>query len=169
MLGDLLGYHGNTKDKTDVILTLRAVVVRKPDLTEEDFEAFDPDRAPGAGKPFEPPTQKGTLNVPMNAVPEAAPRPPAPAAVPPTAPAPAPAAVPAPGAAPAPAPAAGMPAGHIERHGGHASAARGGGGRGGRSGRAGGGRRDRGGGGPERPERSRPPRRPPKPPTWSSS
>ncbi len=109
VIGSILGYHGNSKDKTDVILSLRAVVVRKPDLSEDDFEAFDPDRATGAGKPFEPPTQKGTLNVPMNAVPEAAPKPPAPAAVPPTAPAPAPAAVPAPGAAPAPAPAAGIP------------------------------------------------------------
>jgi hypothetical protein len=91
VIGSLLGYHGNSKDKTDVILSIRAVVVRKPDLAEDDFEAFDPDRAPNVGKPFEPQVPK-TINVPMNAVPT------------PAAPKPAPAAVPAPTAAPVPVP-----------------------------------------------------------------
>ena len=54
IIGDLLGNHTNTKDKTDVILSIRAVVVRKPDLAEDDFEAFDPDQAPSAAKPFAP-------------------------------------------------------------------------------------------------------------------
>lgn len=102
VLGDLLGYHGNSKEKTDVILSIRAVVVRKPDLSEEDFEAFDPDRAPNIGKPFEPQAAK-PLNLPANGVPT--PRPalaPAPAAAAPTPAVPPPAADS--GTAPAPAP-----------------------------------------------------------------
>jgi type II secretory pathway component GspD/PulD (secretin) len=75
IVGDLLANHANTKDKTDVILSIRAVVVRKPDLAEDDFEAFDPDQAPGAGKPFEPKAAKVKLNVPMNAFPETRPVP----------------------------------------------------------------------------------------------
>jgi type II secretory pathway component GspD/PulD (secretin) len=102
ILGDLLGNHNNTKDKTDVVLTIRAVVVRKPDLAEDDFEAFDPDRAPNAGKPFEAPVTKA-VNVPMNAVPPV--NAPAPAAKPTPAPTPAPQPQTAPpAAAPAPAP-----------------------------------------------------------------
>jgi type II secretory pathway component GspD/PulD (secretin) len=69
IIGDLLSNHNNTKSKTDVVLTIRAVVVRKPDLAEDDFEAFDPDRAPNAGKPFEVPVTK-TSNVPANALPK---------------------------------------------------------------------------------------------------
>ena len=99
VVGSLLSNHNNTKTKTDVILTIRAVVVRKPDLAEDDFEAFDPDRAPNTGKPFEPKTPK-KINVPMNAVPTS-PAPSAPQAAPET---PAPAAIPAPVQAPVPAP-----------------------------------------------------------------
>jgi len=95
VLGSLLNYHGNERNKTDVILSIRAVVVRKPDLAEDDFEAFDPDRAPNAGKPFEPQAAK-PVNVPMNA---------APAPKGPPAPRPAPAPQPAPAAQPAPPPA----------------------------------------------------------------
>ena len=102
VLGSLLGYHGNSKEKTDVILSIRAVVVRRPDLAEDDFEAFDPDRAPGVGKPFEPAPVKAGPNVPMNAFPETRPAAPKPAPAPQPGPAAAPAA-PAPGAAPAPA------------------------------------------------------------------
>jgi len=115
VIGDLLSNHANTQDKVDVILSLRAVVVRKPDLTEDDFEAFDPDQAPGMGKPFAPPATKTGPKVPMNAIPESqppsAPAPkPAPAVQAP-APAPAvqapkPAPVPVPVPVPAPAPAA---------------------------------------------------------------
>ena len=68
---------------------MRAVVVRKPDLAEEDFEAFDPDLAPNAAKPFSPPETKGTPKVPMNAVAPSKPQPAAPAASPQAAPAPA--------------------------------------------------------------------------------
>jgi type II secretory pathway component GspD/PulD (secretin) len=90
VVGSLLSNHNNTKTKTDVILTIRAVVVRKPDLAEDDFEAFDPDRGPNIGKPFEPQAPKTRLNVPMNAFPET----PTPAASPVAKPAPAPAAMP---------------------------------------------------------------------------
>ncbi|MDR3671971.1 MAG: secretin N-terminal domain-containing protein [Holophaga sp.] len=82
VVSDLLSNHSNSKDKTDVILTLRAVVVRKPDLAEDDFEAFDPDQAPGANKPFEPKPVKTKLNVPMNAFPESSQPGPAPAPAP---------------------------------------------------------------------------------------
>ena len=106
VIGSLLNYHGNEKDKTDVILSIRAVVVRKPDLAEDDFEAFDPDRAPNIGKPFEPQAPK-TINVPMNAVPTpAAPKPaPAPTSTP------SPAAVPAPAPVPVPVPVVPVPGG----------------------------------------------------------
>jgi general secretion pathway protein D len=108
VIGDLLGYHGNSKEKTDVILSIRAVVVRKPDLAEDDFEAFDPDRAPNVGKPFEPQVPK-TLNLPMNAVP--APASPKAAPTPTPAPTPAPAAVPAPTPVPVPVPIVPVPGG----------------------------------------------------------
>ena len=52
ILGSLLSNHNNTQAKKDVILTIRAVVVRQPDLKEEDFEAFDPDQAGLETKPF---------------------------------------------------------------------------------------------------------------------
>jgi type II secretory pathway component GspD/PulD (secretin) len=94
VIGGLLANHANEKDKTDVILSIRAVVVRKPDLAEDDFEAFDPDQAPGIGKPFEPKVPKTKLNVPMNAFQETQPKPAtgAPVTVAPPSPAAAPAA-----------------------------------------------------------------------------
>ena len=54
LLGGLFGHHSNNDTKKDVILTVRAVVVRQPDLSEEDFEAFDPDQAGTIPKPFAP-------------------------------------------------------------------------------------------------------------------
>jgi general secretion pathway protein D len=54
VLSDLLGHHDNTDHNTDVILSIRAVVVRKPDLVESDFDAFDPDLAANKNKPFAP-------------------------------------------------------------------------------------------------------------------
>ena len=69
VLGDLLSYHGNSNDKTDVILSIRSVIVRKPDLQEDDFEAYDPDSAPSLAKPFAPQPVKTAPNVPLNAVP----------------------------------------------------------------------------------------------------
>ncbi|HJV88745.1 MAG TPA: hypothetical protein VJ623_00450, partial [Holophagaceae bacterium] len=42
------------KAKTDVILTVRAVLVRKPNLTERDLQAFNPDEAYTQTGPFAP-------------------------------------------------------------------------------------------------------------------
>ncbi len=54
IIGKLLGSNKKDKSRTDVILTLRAVIVRKPDLGAEDFGPFDPDQAGGPAKPFAP-------------------------------------------------------------------------------------------------------------------
>lgn len=54
VLGRLFGNNYKKHAKTDVILTIRAVLVRRPDLGEEDFEAFDPDLATSQAGPFVP-------------------------------------------------------------------------------------------------------------------
>jgi type II secretory pathway component GspD/PulD (secretin) len=59
ILGKLFGNNYKNTAKTDVILTIRAVLVRKPDLREEDFEAFDPDLATSQTGPFMPRAAKG--------------------------------------------------------------------------------------------------------------
>jgi general secretion pathway protein D len=61
IIGKLLGNTKKERNKKDVILTIRAVIVRKPDLHEEDFEAFDPDQDPNANKPFAPKPDKAAL------------------------------------------------------------------------------------------------------------
>lgn len=53
-LGKLFGSNARNKGKTDVLLTIRAVVVRKPELTAKDLEAFDPDLARTKDAPFTP-------------------------------------------------------------------------------------------------------------------
>jgi len=58
ILGKLLGNTYRNRAKTDVIMTLRTVLVRKPDLREEDFEAFDPERASAEAGPFTPKPSK---------------------------------------------------------------------------------------------------------------
>ena len=60
VLRSLLGHTTSRKVRTDVILTMRAVVVRGPSLQGEDFDAFDPDQAPNVAKPFAPKAQPGT-------------------------------------------------------------------------------------------------------------
>jgi general secretion pathway protein D len=52
VLGKLLSNTRRNRAKTDVILTIRAVQVRKPNLTSEDFREFDPDRATSQDGPF---------------------------------------------------------------------------------------------------------------------
>jgi general secretion pathway protein D len=52
VLGKLLSNTRRNRAKTDVILTIRAVTVRKPNLTSEDFREFDPDRATSQEGPF---------------------------------------------------------------------------------------------------------------------
>jgi type II secretory pathway component GspD/PulD (secretin) len=113
LIGKLLGNTKKERNKKDVILTIRAVIVRRPDLHEEDFEAFDPDQDPNANKPFAPKPDKAGLHEaagvkpgppPTVALAKVNPEASAPAVVPPP-----PAATPAPIPAPAvvvPAPAA---------------------------------------------------------------
>lgn len=55
VIGKLLGNTRKTKAKTDVLLTIRTVLVRRPTFTDEDLEAFDPDRAVSKEGPFTPP------------------------------------------------------------------------------------------------------------------
>ncbi len=52
VIGKLLGNTRKNKAKTDVLLTIRTVLVRKPSYTKEDFEAFDPDLATSQAGPF---------------------------------------------------------------------------------------------------------------------
>jgi general secretion pathway protein D len=54
VIGKMLSNTRRTRAKTDVILTIRAVAMRKPNLTTDDFREFDPDRATGADGPFGP-------------------------------------------------------------------------------------------------------------------
>ena len=66
VLGHLFGNTNTTKAKTDVIMTLRCVLVRKPSITKEDLEAFNPDDAAVKSGPFAPkavpkPAAPGTL------------------------------------------------------------------------------------------------------------
>jgi len=43
LIGKLVSNNSKNVSKTDVLLTVRCVIVRKPDLREEDFRPFDPD------------------------------------------------------------------------------------------------------------------------------
>lgn len=54
ILGRLFGNTNTTKAKTDVIMTLRCVLVRKPSITQQDLEAFNPDDAAVKSGPFAP-------------------------------------------------------------------------------------------------------------------
>ena len=80
VLGSLLAHHDDSDEKKDVILTIRAVVVRQPDLRESDFEAFDPDQAGLASKPFAPVVSAAAA--PQGPKPPAPPQPAAPPAGP---------------------------------------------------------------------------------------
>jgi general secretion pathway protein D len=52
LIGRLFGNTRNNKAKTDVILTIRAVLVRKPVLTEQDLAPFNPEDARAEAGPF---------------------------------------------------------------------------------------------------------------------
>lgn len=54
LLGRLLGNTRKNKAKTDVILTIRTVLVRKPVLSERDMAPFNPDDATSRSGPFAP-------------------------------------------------------------------------------------------------------------------
>src|SRR5512133_1470431 len=68
LIGRLTGNTRNSKAKTDVILTIRAVLVRKPVLTELDLAAFNPDDAASQSGQFTPKTSKAPApgSVPTN-------------------------------------------------------------------------------------------------------
>jgi general secretion pathway protein D len=93
IIGRLFGNNYRKRAKTDVILTIRAVLVRRPDLGEEDFEAFDPDLATSQAGPFVP--KKGNAGIPPKANGETSELPRVGIAIPEAPPAPVPAAPPA--------------------------------------------------------------------------
>jgi general secretion pathway protein D len=74
VIGKLFGNNSKTATKTDVILTIRTVLVRKADLGEEDMEAFDPDLATSEHGPFVAKIKKNTAET-QTPAPEA-PKPP---------------------------------------------------------------------------------------------
>jgi len=91
-IGRLLGNTHNSKAKTDVILTIRAVLVRRPVLTEQDMAPFNPDDAVSKSGPFTPePVKKTPAPKPAPIAPTSVPAPTPSPVVPPIAPAPAPA------------------------------------------------------------------------------
>ncbi|BDU68992.1 hypothetical protein GETHOR_10930 [Geothrix oryzae] len=53
-IGRLTGNTRNSKAKTDVILTIRAVLVRKPVISDQDMSAFNPEDATAQAGPFTP-------------------------------------------------------------------------------------------------------------------
>jgi type II secretory pathway component GspD/PulD (secretin) len=96
VLGSLLGHRNNEDSNVDVILSIRAELVRTADLAEDDFEPFDPDQAPNRYKPFETPAKAPVKAAPAaKSAPAAIPAPEPQEATPP-APRPDPLAVPAP-------------------------------------------------------------------------
>lgn len=73
-LGRLFGNTHNTKAKTDVILTIRAVLVRKPVLTDQDMAPFNPEDANSRSGPFSADAnKKATAAKPPTAPPVAPP------------------------------------------------------------------------------------------------
>jgi len=54
LIGHLFGNTNTNKAKTDVIMTLRCVLVRKPSIRPRDLEAFNPDDAAVKSGPFAP-------------------------------------------------------------------------------------------------------------------
>ncbi|MBK9795668.1 MAG: hypothetical protein IPP58_04105 [Holophagaceae bacterium] len=79
LIGKLLGHTNNTKAKTDVLLTIRAVLVRKPVLTEQDMAPFNPEDATSKAGPFAPVApKKAKAPVPAPVAPKPPPVPPMP-------------------------------------------------------------------------------------------
>jgi general secretion pathway protein D len=87
LIGGLLSNHNNNTAKTDVLLTIRAVLVRRPVMTEQDMAPFNPEDATAKAGPFAPVLPKkipASTPVPNPPTPSAAsvPNPPAPVAPP---------------------------------------------------------------------------------------
>ena len=118
-LGRLFGNTNDNKAKTDVILTIRTVLVRRPVLTEQDLAPFNPDDATTRSGPFAPKPSKlqpaatgGTPEPAAASAPTPAPvkkGTPGTTTASPVAPSPAPATPPATAMPPAPTPAAAEP------------------------------------------------------------
>ena len=77
LIGRLFGNTRNNKASTDVILTIRAVLVRKPVITESDMAPFNPEDARSESGPFTPVVPKSSHSAPGQA-PVTAPIPPKP-------------------------------------------------------------------------------------------
>ncbi len=77
VIGKLLGNTRKNKAKTDVLLTIRTVLVRKSSYTKEDLESFDPDRAVSQEGPFTPKPESISEDMKEDKAPEAV-KPPAP-------------------------------------------------------------------------------------------
>lgn len=58
LVGRLLGNTRNSKAKTDVILTIRTVLVRRPVITDQDMSAFNPEDATAQAGPFSAKVEK---------------------------------------------------------------------------------------------------------------
>lgn len=71
VLGKLIGSNRKQRAKTDVILTIRTVLVRQADLGQEDFEAFDPDLASSRSGLFSPKPEAPEPPRPASPSPEA--------------------------------------------------------------------------------------------------
>lgn len=96
VIGKLLGNTRKNKAKTDVLLTIRTVLVRKSTFTAEDLEAFDPDLATSNAGPFSEKTESVSEDLKLGKNPPptkpsapVVPPVPAPPTAPPAAPAPA--------------------------------------------------------------------------------
>ncbi len=65
IIGRLFGNTNTNKAKTDVIMTLRCILVRKPSISQQDLDAFNPDDAAVKTGPFAPkatPKPAGTVS-----------------------------------------------------------------------------------------------------------
>jgi len=82
----LFGNTHNSKAKTDVLLTIRAVLVRKPVMTEQDMAPFNPEDATAKAGPFTPDGTKKAPAAEAKPGSPAAPKAAAPATPQPTAP-----------------------------------------------------------------------------------
>ena len=110
VIGKLLGNTRKNKAKTDVLLTIRTVLVRKPSYTQEDLESFDPDLATSKAGPFTQ-TPESLSEELKQTKPKESIKPAAPSSVPPVSPKTTPAGTVAPPPEAAPAPTSASPKG----------------------------------------------------------
>ena len=76
LIGGLLSNHNNKTAKTDVLLTIRAVLVRKPVMTEQDMAPFNPEDATAKAGPFAAvPPKKVPASAPVTSAPTPSPLP----------------------------------------------------------------------------------------------